>query len=98
MPVVNVRNNMKCNERYIDLTPDVLKSIYEPTDPEYELLKFNRTRGDEASLNRMIRQYQTYMLQKGTIQTAHWPRSAIGRHLSSTGGSRLRSPGAAPIK
>ena len=63
LPVVNVRNGQKFNERYIDLTPDVLKTIYVPTDPEYELLKLNRTRGDEESLNRMIRQYSTYMPQ-----------------------------------
>ena len=66
LPVALVRNNKKFNERYIDLTPGVLTSIYEPTDPEYELLKVNRTRGDEESLNRMIRQYQTYM-PPGTV-------------------------------
>ena len=48
LPVVNVRNNKKFSERYIDLTPDVLETTYEPADPDYELLKLNRTRGDES--------------------------------------------------
>ena len=61
LPVVEVRGGKKFNERYIDLTPDGLKSIYEPTDPEYALLKLNRTRGDNESLDRMISQYQTYL-------------------------------------
>ena len=46
LPVVEVRSGKKFNERYIDLTPNVLQSIYDPTDPEYALLKLDRTRGD----------------------------------------------------
>ena len=61
LPVVEVRNGKTFNERYFDLTPDMLKNIFYPGDPEYVLLKLNRTRGDEESLNGMSRQYQTYM-------------------------------------
>ena len=61
LPVVNVRNEETFNARYIDLTPDRLRSMFGPNNPEYELLsKLNRTRGDQESLDRLIAQYGEY--------------------------------------
>ena len=61
LPVVNVRNNKPFNERYIDLTPQVLLNIFGPDAPEGKLLaKLNRTRGDQETLDRLIAQFKQY--------------------------------------
>ena len=61
LPIVNVRNEEAFNARYLDLTPDRLRSMFGPNSPEYELLsKLNRTRGDQESLDRLIAQYGKY--------------------------------------
>ena len=71
LPVVNVRSGQQFNERYIDLTPETLTSIYNPDRPEYALLKLNRARGDQATLDRMMNQYRAY-LPPGTILDSQW--------------------------
>ena len=72
LPVVEVRDGKKFNVRYVYLTPDILKSIYAPGDPEYALLRLNRTRGDHESLDRMTSQYHADPPPPGTILNAMW--------------------------
>ena len=61
LPIVNVRNGQQFNERYIDLTPQVLLNIFGPDAPEGKLLsKLTRTRGDQETLDRLIAQFKQY--------------------------------------
>ena len=61
LPIINVRDGEFFNPRYIDLTPEKLRSVYGPDAPEGKLLaKLNRTRGDQESLDRLLSEYKKY--------------------------------------